>query len=62
MKIIGYIFTYISFSSFITGVLFKVMHWPGASFMLVISFPMILFTAALLLIHKLSQEEKQSKK
>jgi sugar phosphate permease len=67
MRVIGYIFSYISFSSFIIGVLFKVMHWPGASVMLLVSFPFILITAVLLLIYKLSQEEnksdeKQSKK
>jgi hypothetical protein len=59
MRLASYIFSYISFSSFVTGILFKVMHWPGASAMLVLSFPFILLTALIVLIYKLSEDKNQ---
>ena len=58
MTLATYILSYISFSMFVTGILFKVMHWPGSSFMLVASYPFIILTATLMLVHKISEDNK----
>lgn len=52
MRILSYFFAYISGMMFLSGILFKVMHWPGASVMLVSGYTLLPFAVLFLLIRK----------
>ena len=51
---------YFAFFVFSNAILFKIMHWPASSIMLVFGYLLSLVSGALLLKHKLkeSKEEK----
>lgn len=52
MRIVAYILGAIFCSIFITGSLFKLMHWPGASFMLLAGISGVILCAVLLSINQ----------
>ncbi len=59
MRIFTYILCFIAFFIFSIGILFKIMHWPGASVALVFGYLISLFAGAFLLIHKLRENKEK---
>jgi hypothetical protein len=53
---------YFSFFVFSTAILFKIMHWPGASVMLIAGYLTSLASGALLLKHKLNENKVEKVK
>ena len=58
MRTFTYVMCYIAFFVFSFAILFKIMHWPGSSFALVLGYIISLFAGALLLFHKLKENEE----
>lgn len=59
MRTFTYIVCYIAFFIFSNAILFKIMHWPGSSLMLVFGYLISLLAGALMLIHKLKGTKKE---
>jgi hypothetical protein len=57
MRLFTYIISYLAFFLFTIAILFKIMHWPGASVMLVFAYPIILLAGLFMLIHKYKSDK-----
>lgn len=59
MRTFTYVMCYIAFLIFSNAILFKIMHWPGASVMLVFGYLTSVIAGALLLKHKLNENKEE---
>ena len=59
MRTFTYIMCYVSFLIFSNAILFKIMHWPASSVMLVFGYISSLLAGALLLKYKLAENKEE---
>lgn len=59
MRTFTYIMCYVSFLIFSNAILFKIMHWPASSVMLVAGYCFSLISGALLLKHKINENKEE---
>jgi hypothetical protein len=59
MRTFTYVMCYFAFVIFSNAILFKIMHWPGASVMLVFGYLMSIVAGAMLLKYKLKENKEE---